>query len=166
MRGHLIDIACSALYDLHLVPKINKIFVSAPLLLSHLTVAFDSDDETLSEFEWDTEESSLRALVESHLFKQFIDAVDGEGLREQVEVFFRRSICDENVLPDTFSKPIFLRGIKNAYCPKFMLVERFFVRGNKERFDCHTSLQQILHKTPSAQRSDCAGYAKKGIHLP
>jgi hypothetical protein len=105
MRGDLIDIACSALYDLHPVPKINKIFVSAPLLFSHLTVAFDSDDETLSEFERDTEESSLWALIESHLLEQFVDAVDGEGLREQVKVFFRRSICDENVLPDTFSKP-------------------------------------------------------------
>ena len=47
-----------------------------------------------------------------------------------------------------------------------MLVEGFVVRSDEERFDRHTSLQQILHKIPSALRSNGAAYVAKGIHLP
>jgi len=110
-------------------------------LLRHKPIALGADDEPVCEFEWDAEESSFRALVEPHLLEQIVNTGDGERWRKQVEVFVGRGICYKDVLHGAYQPLLYQEYERSAHSPEIMLIERFVVRSDEERFDRHTSLQ-------------------------
>src|SRR6266850_7248485 len=66
--------------------QIHKVLIGALFLLCNETIALDSNDKSSCKLEWDAEESSFWDLMKSHLFKQIVNARDGDRCRKKVIV--------------------------------------------------------------------------------
>jgi hypothetical protein len=84
--------------------------------------------------------------MKSHLFKQIVNAKDGNRCRKKVVVIVGLGVRNQDALPPLVQNRPVVTKKKSAYGPKFVLVKGFVVCTDEERLYAHTSLQQILRK--------------------